>query len=335
MIKKTERDYSLSKTKGLVSTTAKLIQFPLVLAWAVTVHKFQGQTVKNPQKVVIDLRTIFEAAQAYVMMSRVQEIDQLFILEELLPDKIYANHAALEEIERLVSVSKNKNPTAWDDGDTAKIRVSFLNCRSMKNKFENIKEDQNLLQSVLIILTETWLEVEQDLSCYELTDFMANFNNGGRGKGIAVYFKERFTHKTDIKKDGISITLMKSKDLDIIGVYRSQEADMRDLVEVLITLIDETRTTIVGGDFNVCIAKAPNNIVTHTLEDRGFLQIVKTATHIDGGVLDHVYINQVGHKFSWEIEEFPKYYSDHDEIGLTLLTENEDKGKSKSFSLSC
>ena len=67
--------------------------------------------------------------------------------------------------------------------------------------------------------------------------------------------------------------------------------------------------------------------MTRTLEDRGFLQIVKTATHIDGGVLDHVYINQVGHKFSWDIEEFPKYYSDHDGIGLTLLTETEDKGK--------
>ena len=112
MIKKTERDYSLAKTKGLVSTTAKLIQFPLVLAWAVTVHKFQGQTVKKPQKVVIDLRTIFEAAQAYVMLSRVQEIEQLFILEEVVPEKIYANHAALEEIERLVNVSKNKNPTS-------------------------------------------------------------------------------------------------------------------------------------------------------------------------------------------------------------------------------
>ena len=54
-----------------------------------------------------------------------------------------------------------------------------------------------------------------------------------------------------MKKDGISVTLMKSKDLDIIGVYRSQEADMRDLVEVLKTLIDETRTTIFGGDFNL------------------------------------------------------------------------------------
>ena len=92
VIKKKELDYSLSRSQGLVSSTAKLIQYPLVLAWAVTVHKFQGQTVTSPQKVVIDLRSVFEAAQAYVMKSRVQELEQLYILEDLKEDKIYANH---------------------------------------------------------------------------------------------------------------------------------------------------------------------------------------------------------------------------------------------------
>ena len=102
---------------------------------------------------------------------------------------------------------------------------------------------------------------------------------------------------------------------------------MRDLINILEKLIDETRTTIVGGDFNVCVFKAPNNFVTHMLKGKGFLQIVKNATHIEGGVLDHVYIKQDGCKFSWNVEEFPKYYSDHDGLGLTLWTENKDKGK--------
>ena len=324
MIKKKEQDYSLSKNKGLISATAKLIQFPLVLAWAVTVHKFQGQTVKQPQKVVIDLRTIFEPAQAYVMLSRVQEIDQLFILEELLPEKIYANHTALQEIERLAGVSKNKNPTEWEDDDTSKIRVSFLNCRSMINKFKNIKVDLSLLRSDLIILTETWLEEDQNCDGYDIPKFSSNFNNGGRGKGITSYFNKKFTHVTDIKKNGFSISLMRSDDLDVIGIYRSQDGNMQDIIQILDTLIIKPKNTMIGGDLNVCVLKAPNNIMTKKLEERGFLQVVKKATHIEGGLLDHVYIYEnVG--FTWVVEEFPKYYSDHDGIGVTLW-KNNDQG---------
>ena len=324
MIKKTERDYSLAKTKVLVSTTAKLIQFPLVLAWAVTGHKFQGQTVRQPLKVVIDLRTVFEAAQAYVMLSRVQEIDQMFILEELVTEKIYANHSALEEIERLLCVSKNRNPTKWDDGDISKLRVMFLNCRSMRNKFENLKADHSLLHSDLIILTETWLDEDQNSECYELPGFEAELNSGGRGKGIAAYYNGRFTHKTNIKMNGISISMMETKEIDVIGVYRSQEGDLKDLIKKLETLIDDTKTTIIGGDLNVCVLRAPNNVVTQFLKKRGFLQIVKNVTHIEGGLLDHVYIHLDEKVYSWAIEEFPKYYSDHDGIGLTLWTNDAD-----------
>ena len=67
------------------------------------------------------------------------------------------------------------------------------------------------------------------------------------------------------------------------------------------------------------------------LKDRGFLQIVKTATHIEGGVLDHVYINTNEDEISWDIEKFPKYYSDHDGIGLTLWNGKPDKGKQIDF----
>ena len=108
----------------------------------------------------------------YVMASRVQELEQLYILEELPKEKIYANQAALSEIERLIKVSKNKNPSKWlSHTQEYAVRVIFLNCRSIKNKFYNILSDGSLLHSDVIILTETWLDENDDDSSYNLPGY--------------------------------------------------------------------------------------------------------------------------------------------------------------------
>ena len=106
VITKIDREYSLGKKISAdISSTAHLIQFPVILAFAVTVHKVQGQTIERPMKVVMDIRSVFEGAQAYVMLSRIKELSQLYILEELSEKKLYPIQKALEEIKRLEKVS--------------------------------------------------------------------------------------------------------------------------------------------------------------------------------------------------------------------------------------
>ena len=66
-----EFHYSQSKKEKSGVKNSTVTQFPLRLAFAATAHKVQGQTVKKPNSLLIDLRTVREPAQAYVMLSRV------------------------------------------------------------------------------------------------------------------------------------------------------------------------------------------------------------------------------------------------------------------------
>jgi ATP-dependent DNA helicase PIF1 len=68
--------------------TLAISQFPLQLAWAMTIHKIQGTTLARAQ---IDIgNVIFEYGQTYVALSRIQSLDGLY-LAGFNPGRIKAN----------------------------------------------------------------------------------------------------------------------------------------------------------------------------------------------------------------------------------------------------
>ena len=98
---------------------------------------------------------------------------------------------------------------------------------------------------------------------------------------------------------------------------------MQDIITQLEDMIDDKKFTVIGGDFNICALKNPNNLMTKKLKELGFNQIVNQATHIEGGLIDHLYIKKrKGEDISWVVEVMPKYYSDHDCICVTLSQDN-------------
>jgi ATP-dependent DNA helicase PIF1 len=89
-----ERFDEVTKT---MKTEAGVKQIPLILAWAMTIHKSQGLTL---DKISCDLSDIFSPGQAYVALSRARSLEGIFI-ESINFDRISANQDATKYYENL------------------------------------------------------------------------------------------------------------------------------------------------------------------------------------------------------------------------------------------
>jgi len=146
---------------------ASISQIPLRLAWAITVHKSQGMTLDAAR---IDLRKAFVEGMGYVALSRVRDLDNLYLYGlnrmalQVSPDALVIDEVlraksqeAAEQYEPLrekmkqkVKVSKAKkssnwqeriekmrevHPNAfrpWTDEHDAELKQDFLNGRDVE-----------------------------------------------------------------------------------------------------------------------------------------------------------------------------------------------------------
>jgi ATP-dependent DNA helicase PIF1 len=69
------QEFTVLNAEG--ETEARREQVPLILAWALSMHKSQGQTL---ERVRVDLRRTFEKGQAYVALSRATKLETLQVL---------------------------------------------------------------------------------------------------------------------------------------------------------------------------------------------------------------------------------------------------------------
>ena len=123
--------YSLAKKATVASNTAQVYQFPIVVCFAATTHKFQGGTIVKPYKLACDLRTVFDDAMAYVMLGRVQAKKQLYIVGCLPENKFRASSKCLEELDKLSKISINRKLSTWEQ-DSDHIKIAVLNIHSLR-----------------------------------------------------------------------------------------------------------------------------------------------------------------------------------------------------------
>ena len=108
--------YEVDATTQLIEekVVGTFLQFPLRLAWAITIHKSQGLTF---ERAIIDAGKAFAPGQVYVALSRCTSLEGLVLMSPINPGSLSNDHnivshsnskPAFEETERFLSGEKKR-----------------------------------------------------------------------------------------------------------------------------------------------------------------------------------------------------------------------------------
>jgi ATP-dependent DNA helicase PIF1 len=206
-------------------------QIPLKLAWAITIHKSQGSTLDYA---VVDIGSnIFEYGQTYTALSRLKDINSLYITN-FNPKKIKTHSKVIEFYDKL---EKNKtmldnwikeNVTDKDDKEKkVKNTENTENTKTKQNTIFNDFSDMNLHNIDINKMNQELEQIEKDIIEDEKnkkkpkkkTDEIT-FEMFKEGKTIEEIMRER-----KLKRDTICDHLMKYKNDPLITYEKFMTED--------------------------------------------------------------------------------------------------------------
>lgn len=259
---KIERVEASFNTKKRFSNSPAICrtQFPLMLSWACTCHKVQGLSL--PSAVIsfeLFKQKQFNAGQMYVALSRVINIDRIYLLGEYKENAIRINKKAELKYERLRQENLFK-PLGWLETPSSSFTITLLNVRSLSKQAVDIASDKRLCDSDIICLTETQLTPEfstVDLdNC--LNTFHIDYNTSSihRFNSLAFCHNKTVSLEEHVKLNGTSlITFKKSefrqRSIKLALIYRQPSHSVNQFYDTLIHLTQSHSVDILLGDFNI------------------------------------------------------------------------------------
>ncbi|MGN6340856.1 MAG: helix-turn-helix domain-containing protein [Ginsengibacter sp.] len=178
--------YNVSRNDGKLEQEilGTFTQFPLRLAWAITIHKSQGLTF---EKVMIDAGAAFSSGQVYVALSRCTSLDGIVLLSKIPSSAIYSN-------ENVISGQKTLTPKG-----------------SLVERFEGARQifTQQLLEEIFSFNN---ISTIVDMLELRIKDQLEKLNNGA-----VEWFTDFKNESSALKKVGLNFIYH-------IGAFMKKEA---------------------------------------------------------------------------------------------------------------
>ncbi|XP_060776102.1 uncharacterized protein LOC132885442 [Neoarius graeffei] len=239
-----ERSTVLEIQEDVVSNSGGVRrQFPIGLAWAVTVHKCQGLTV---ERAVVSLKKIFAPGQAYVALSRVKNLDGL-IIEEFKESAIFCDEKVESAMQSMPKFSYRRS--ILSDVNTV-CRIALHNVQSLKAHVKDLQAHNVLMKADCICLTETWLN-----------------GDPGDKPQLPAY---NFDHNPRVSCYDDSEPIFAGPSSYDIAVFR------QNLMQVIVELEKNPGRKVIMGDFNEDIFVS--STIAKLLEQHGYCQCMQTPT---------------------------------------------------------
>ena len=311
-------------------------QFPLVLAWATTIHKVQGLTL---DQIVVDMRgQTFNAGQAYVAFSRVKTLQGLFI-KNFNPASIKVSAAVVSEMERLTSdrpLPPQPVPQVVTLPSTDWIKIGHLNVRFYRAK---LADDKCIAHTDVMCFTETHLKSHHDVSsltlngessvlyrCDCVPSSAQDLSNGGVLIACASSLhpvRTSIQHPPTLEIVSIVVSTQTGHRICVVAVYRRPQLPLGTFLPLLNDYLSnlphqthQGMPTVILGDFNEnLLPSTSSSRLLQFMSSLGYTQLVAEPTTDSGSLLDHIYYNRSYQGF---VDVVDTYYSDHDMCFLSL-----------------
>lgn len=285
-----QKKYSLDNEKNIKEEVlGSFEQFPVKLAWAVTIHKSQGLTF---DKVIIDAGKSFTAGQVYVALSRCRTLEGIILKSKITPEVIFKDSRILkfqsetqanDQIEDILNVEKYdysirkmlrsvdcqwllKEIEQWNNQsivakniDHSKSGALYL---KLKHDALNLGKIFEKLERVIFQKVQLFVEKKENWSEIE-----------AKSKGAVNFFfteirDKIFSPLKDFFAETKSVKGLKQYNEDLKSLLEDIEDYLNSLKEIhlLETRLLEEKN---NKEVSMKIAKVPSQVLTYQLFEEG------------------------------------------------------------------